>query len=128
MTGKVFENVNAKRKFVSLYEEMPEERKATFGQNIRDMFDQKITDTTRIEGFYLNEADVQVCYDAAMKTPKSVTRVHIASGGVGGPGGAGGNANSIGSSGESMITSFKEQEDEDFNKPAETESNIPKDW
>lgn len=72
MSNKIFENANAKRLFVSLYEETPEKRQATFGQNIRDLFDHKITDLERIEGFYLNEADVQTCHDAAMKTPEGV--------------------------------------------------------
>lgn len=67
---KIFDSVKAKRLFVSLYENTPEEVKATFGQNIRDMFDKKMTDMESIEGFYVNEADVRVCHEAAMKTAK----------------------------------------------------------
>lgn len=73
MTGKVFENTNAKRQFVTLYEDLDDDKKQRFGQEIRNLFDEKITDVTRIEGFYLNEADVRKCYDVATKEPQKTT-------------------------------------------------------
>lgn len=114
MTGKIFENINAKRLFVSLYEETPEERKATFGQNIRDMFDEKITDVERIEGFYVNEADVRVCHEAAMKTPVSTKSDDAVE-------------KLMDEFPKTTVTQFKKEEEEDFSKPA-TEENIPKNW
>lgn len=112
-TNKIFENINAKRLFVSLYEELEESRRATFGQNIRDMFDTKITDMERIEGFYVNEADVRVCYEAAMKTPAYVKSDDA--------------VENLMDSLTPVVTRFKKDEEEDFSKPA-TEENIPKNW
>lgn len=112
MTGKIFENVNAKRLFVSLYEETPEARKSTFGQNIRDMFDHKITDLESIEGFYLTEADVRMCHKAAMETPNDVKSDGVVENLMD-------NLNPI----VTGMTKFKENEDTKV-----YENNIPKNW
>lgn len=60
---KIFQNADAKRKFVLLYEQSTPAAQSAFGERCRNMAKSKIESLDdALESFYLTEQDVENCY------------------------------------------------------------------